>query len=290
MLWSHACEIHSEAMVCKLFQGSVVLSIISAQQRVCLEGGEISGCYDFFIPWGGEIYLSVGSASLKIKEPEMVCGNPWQLRRLLSFGKNSSLIRLTCKATYINSLYSELYGKCLNGFLNQPIHVESRIYAVIDNLLCESRIESPGKRLMLDNLAHELFINVLRNVVLEAAVMEEKQGLSFASAKAIVQYIQENYHEAIKNKDMEEYANIGKRRLMRQFKQLVGITPREYLLELRMANAKRMLVETDLSIRQIAGLCGFATHSRFSDVFNRKTGLSPGGFRKQNRVSTIATE
>ena len=288
MLWYHTCETHPDAIIYKLSENSLVLSIISAQQRVLLEWGEISDCYDFFIPWAGEMYLRAGYTSLKIEEPEMVCVNPWQLRRLLACGKDSSLIRITCKAAYINSLYLELYGKCLNRFRNQPIPVENRVYTVIDNLLCESRGESPGKHLMLDNLIYELFINVLRHAVLAAAVVEEKQGLCFASAEAIVRYIQKNYDKPITSKAIAEHVNISKCRMSRQFRELVGISPREYLAELRIANAKRMLVETDLDILKIAGLCGFVTHSHFSDAFKKKTGLSPGAFRKQSRVSPIA--
>ncbi len=54
----------------------------------------------------------------------------------------------------------------------------------------------------------------------------------------------------------------------------------EYINQLRIQLAKQQLMETDLSITQIATDCGFATTSYFIQVFKRYSYVSPGTFRK----------
>ena len=56
-----------------------------------------------------------------------------------------------------------------------------------------------------------------------------------------------------------------------------------YLIDCRLAAAKKYLAETDLEIGKIVDLCGFSDNSNFSRMFRSATGVSPTGFRRQFR-------
>ena len=71
--------------------------------------------------------------------------------------------------------------------------------------------------------------------------------------------------------------------LRRKFRQLSGMSPREYLLASRVAAAKAMLLDTDLPIKTVAARAGYRDVFFFSRQFRQKTGQSPAAYRK-NRV------
>lgn len=72
--------------------------------------------------------------------------------------------------------------------------------------------------------------------------------------------------------------------LSRRFTAAFGINPSAYRTRLRMQESRRMLLETSLSIEEIAEACGFENAFYFSRVFTRQTGQPPSRFRKSRRV------
>lgn len=59
-----------------------------------------------------------------------------------------------------------------------------------------------------------------------------------------------------------------------------GRTPGELIRQTRVHEAKRLLLRTELSVRQVAGRVGFGDAAYFCRFFRRETGASPGDFRR----------
>ena len=66
----------------------------------------------------------------------------------------------------------------------------------------------------------------------------------------------------------------------RRFTELLGITPKHFLLECQIFQAKRMLFARDTELADIAKFCGFAHQSHFTSRFKQFTGLTPTRWRK----------
>jgi len=62
-----------------------------------------------------------------------------------------------------------------------------------------------------------------------------------------------------------------------------GLSPHQYLLELRLVRARNLLAETNLSVKEIAMQTGFEDEHYFSRLFRRKMNLTPGQFRGRSR-------
>jgi AraC-like DNA-binding protein len=75
-------------------------------------------------------------------------------------------------------------------------------------------------------------------------------------------------------------AELSKFHFLRQFDQVVGMTPGAYLRTLRMCQAARMLRTSDVPIVEIATTVGFADHPSFSRAFARHMGLTPSEYRR----------
>ncbi|MEO0708429.1 MAG: helix-turn-helix transcriptional regulator, partial [Cyanobacteria bacterium J06649_5] len=65
----------------------------------------------------------------------------------------------------------------------------------------------------------------------------------------------------------------------RLFKQSLGISPYQYLLQQRVECAKQLLKNTDRLITDIAFTCGFNSHSHLSKQFKQLTGMTPKAYR-----------
>lgn len=83
--------------------------------------------------------------------------------------------------------------------------------------------------------------------------------------------------------ELAQVADLSKYHFLRQFSQVVGMTPGAYLRTLRLCHAARMLRTTDKPIVEVAQLVGFADHPSFSRAFARHMGLTP---REYQRLGT----
>ena len=69
--------------------------------------------------------------------------------------------------------------------------------------------------------------------------------------------------------------------LVRLFRKYFDTTPRQYLLELRMRRAKRLLADEKLSVKEISARVGYDNALNFSTGFRKRFGISPSEYRKQ---------
>ena len=72
--------------------------------------------------------------------------------------------------------------------------------------------------------------------------------------------------------------------LTRRFRAAYGVTPSEFVTELRLSRACRLLEETTLSIDKIASRCGYENGFYLSRVFRHKRGMTPSFYRKTHQV------
>lgn len=95
-----------------------------------------------------------------------------------------------------------------------------------------------------------------------------------------VQYIQRNYTEKITLELLSSMSNYSALHIRRKFLSEMGMSPNEFLLSVRLTNAKKMLAETSTSIRTIALNCGFTSEAYFYTAFRSEFGITPGEYRE----------
>jgi len=101
-----------------------------------------------------------------------------------------------------------------------------------------------------------------------------------------VRFIREHSHEDIQVKDVLSELSISRRMLDSRFKKALGRTPHEEIIAVKVKAIKKLLVETKLSLASIAEITGFKHTEYMSVVFMRATGIRPGQYREENRLST----
>jgi len=94
-------------------------------------------------------------------------------------------------------------------------------------------------------------------------------------------FINENYSQQITVEDIAAHVSLSRSRLHRIFLQQVFISPKQYLTEYRIREARTLLEKRHGSIKEIAFAVGFEDPLYFSNVFKQLTGKSPVNFMKQ---------
>ncbi|MBE6805112.1 MAG: helix-turn-helix transcriptional regulator [Ruminococcaceae bacterium] len=95
-------------------------------------------------------------------------------------------------------------------------------------------------------------------------------------------YLETNYGTKITLPTVAAEVNLSPNFFRIVFKELVGRSPHEYLLEIRIRKAEAYLENTDFPINQIADLCGFETQSYMNYVFSKYCGVSPYKYRSMH--------
>ena len=93
-------------------------------------------------------------------------------------------------------------------------------------------------------------------------------------------YIFENFTFGFSASDIAEQFGYNEKYLGRIFKERAGQSIKEYCNTLRVNEAKKLLVSTDLPVSEIAGLTGFNNITYFNFVFGKHTAMSPTQYRE----------
>ena len=99
------------------------------------------------------------------------------------------------------------------------------------------------------------------------------------SIKMGLEFINNNFTRDLSLENIAKKAGISKYHFLREFKRYTGHTVVKYINILRCEYAKRLLRSTELSVGDVAALCGYENQSYFSKTFKAYTGILPREFR-----------
>ncbi|WP_113672813.1 AraC family transcriptional regulator [Vallitalea guaymasensis] len=191
---------------------------------------------------------------------------------------------------YSDKVYHEVFWVNFTGYgvtdvLQQLNLICEKIYyvedcPVIDNLFMkiikELQIKSKSYIIICSGYLVELLTSISR-------CKKNCHGNTHASESElhkIMNYLNESYHHQHTIEELANKCNLSPYYFIRKFKKVSGYSPQKYLLRIRMENAKKMLVESNLNIGDIGTMVGFKNALYFSKAFKEFVGISPSQFRK----------
>jgi AraC-like DNA-binding protein len=128
---------------------------------------------------------------------------------------------------------------------------------------------------------------VLYSILSRLAAESQNQNINTYLATALIT-IENNLQDPMLDVTrLAEISGISEVYLRKLFSKTLGVSPKQYLIDLRMSKAKQLLKNTQLPITQISEKCGYQNIYHFSRTFKATTGYSPTEYRSKNSVLTL---
>lgn len=148
----------------------------------------------------------------------------------------------------------------------------AQVLELMREMRAEWEVDAPDRALMVKSTFLRLLVLLARSH--RNAFRSGSRVVSRARA-----LIERRYAEPLKIADLASSAFLSTGRFTEVFRAEVGCSPREYLGQVRIEAAKRLLRETDLTVCAIAGQTGFPDPAYFTRFFRQEVGTSPSEFR-----------
>ena len=131
---------------------------------------------------------------------------------------------------------------------------------------------------LLRGMLYRLIV-LMREKNLHRDALQFKDKLS-AEIMETMYFIERNYSEDIRLSEAAEAAGFSEGHLSRLFASQVGVSFSEYLINVRLRHVKELLINTQMSVAEIANHTGFSNSDYLSACFRHREGMTPTAFRK----------
>ncbi len=100
-------------------------------------------------------------------------------------------------------------------------------------------------------------------------------GVRHPRLAAVIKRMEENIEEPISPSELARDAGMSTRQLERLFRRYLNRSPKRYYMELRLQKARNLLMQTDMSVINVALACGFSSPSHFSKCYRAQYDITP---------------
>jgi AraC family L-rhamnose operon transcriptional activator RhaR len=257
--WRNHLHTHSFFEICYAYSGRGTFGIFDESHTV--------GAGDLFIAKPGELHEIVSSRS----HPLGICF--WAYTLVPVAGQQMSEADHSIDA--LMHAFSATRRCVCPG--------RTRTDAILQLLAQEIADQLPGYTRAISGLAGKLLLDTARAATDGALQSEQLESLPHNEIEAMVQiasrYLRDNLSRRVSVRDVAAQVHLSERHISRLFNRVMGVSILDYLTRARLETASQLLLDREMSVKQVARAVGYPDAHYFSTLFGRKTGLTPGEFR-----------
>ena len=250
----------------------------------------------------GSSVFTVNGDDVALEPNSMIIIRPGQTHKF-SVTSEGSCEFIVLSFTFENKRGSDISTVSLDDFIefvntdNAGAYIHARltrkneIAAVLDNILRERDRGLMWDDLMTHLLLMELFVLISRTLKNEWEQNIKNRSLKIKEVIHIAKdYIDANYSRDLSLSDVAKYVFLSESYFAHTFKNEFGISPKSYLLHVRIEASKELLAHTDMKINDIALSVGFRSQQRYNDMFRKCMNMTPLRYRRQQKMSRLNKE
>ncbi|KGP82555.1 MULTISPECIES: AraC family transcriptional regulator [unclassified Paenibacillus] len=245
--------------------------------------------YEILYLISGDFYYFIGDRTYQVAGGTLLFMDIHERHKLVNSGCNMyERVTLLFKKEFLQYLCTE--GQCeelLELFksdyraLKMTGKDQYFIEQLFQKMIQEEQKQARGYEQYQQILLVELLINLNRKLFdsLTAPLVESNRA--HKKVLDIVNYVNQHYMEPLKLCEISRQFDISSSYLCRTFKESTGFSFIEYINNIRIKEARDLLVGSSFNVTEIAGMVGFDNTSHFGRTFKLMMGISPLCFRKQ---------
>ena len=137
-----------------------------------------------------------------------------------------------------------------------------------------------GRQIAID-ISETILLDHVRSMSERQKIpISQKIGTTQPKLAEIVNIMEMNLEYPLSTAEIASLMNISKRQIERLFRLYLNTPPTKYYLDLRLRYARRLLLQSENKVSEIAKLCGFTTSVHFSQTYRKNYGISPNKERR----------
>lgn len=234
--------------------------------------------YEIHMVFRGKQVYEIGGKQYKVHENEFIIISP------LCKHQSIDLSDRTLKYSFTFSVDKTVEGGWIEGF-DAAFYFGSLPNAVMENIayiVAEKEKQKLFSSLLIENRALESILLLFRASGLhespaEKAVSDQDDRLAVAK-----QYINDNIELKLSVADIAAYCHLSQKQITRLFLKYDGISPSQYINKNRIAAIEKLIVENELTLKEISEKMNFNNEYYFNTYFKKYCGMSPGAYKKMH--------
>lgn len=253
--------------------------------------------FEFNLVTCGELDYQVEKEVFHLRQGESIFINSQRLHKSLSCTADEYSHTITFHGKLLcEDLFSDWYRQIICPLIHSRTNAlkissasswESAVLSHLVQACAEETAGYPGYELSVKSHILAAFSEILKQHSTLLSGMQ-KNHKKQERIKQLLNYIHQNYQNAITLADLAAFAGLSEGECSRFFKKQLNQSPFSYLNEYRIKKSCDSLVETDLSISEIAVQSGFNSFSYYSRRFYEMMQCTPAEYRKKIREAKRA--
>lgn len=272
----------------------VTIHYFEFDKNFCTQG-EAHDFWEIVYAEKESLFCSAGGTKIVLEQGELLFHKPNEFHTLAANGKtapNVFILSFVCKSESIKFFENKKFSLSpqLAKFIYSILEEGRKTFDIPysdPNLKKMKLLPYPtlGGEQLIKNYLEIFLINLLREqteTVHGNATFLPWKELSAKPINDITALLKENVYSSLTIDDICKKTAYSKAYLFRLFKAQTGKTIMAYFIELKINQAKQLLRENELSVREISERLAFSTPDYFTKTFKRITGLTPLAYKKRS--------
>ena len=263
------------------------------------EGGDVATCSN-----GAAFKLDMGLDELSREDVVLVCGGVdvqeattrpvlnWlrrEARRGVTVGGLCTASYALAKAGLLDGRKATIHWENQDSFLEEfeDVNLTKSVFVVDGNRLSTAG-GTASIDLMLKLIADdhgETLANTVADQLIYSSIRTDQDtqrlsiptriGVRHPKLSSVIQKMEQDIEEPISPAALAKAVGMSTRQLERLFRRYLNRSPKRYYMELRLQKARNLLMQTDMSVINVALACGFASPSHFSKCYRSHYNTTP---------------
>lgn len=155
-------------------------------------------------------------------------------------------------------------------------------YSVEESAITKALFDTVVNNYTVDTEQSQMRVQGAMNLLLADFISDASvDSHALVKFNGVLEYIEEHYKSDISIEQLSKIMNVSPTYFSNSFKKAFHVSPKQFILNKRLTESQQLLLETDMSVKEIAYAVGFENENYFSEFFAQKIGVSALKYRKR---------